>query len=103
MSWRDSTIIASVSAYHRGSYAERYSRFNALRFIEHVHAQGCGEADLKPFGVQLMLGEGIRLPAIVIEHSCQGHILLDHLLPFVRPMANGPELLPFLGTGGNGG
>ena len=25
-SWRDSTIIAPVSAYHRASYAERYSR-----------------------------------------------------------------------------
>jgi len=26
MSQRDSTITAPVSAYHRGSYAERYSR-----------------------------------------------------------------------------
>jgi len=26
MSWRDSTIIASVTVCHRGSYAERYSR-----------------------------------------------------------------------------
>src|SRR5215468_7066003 len=28
MSWRDFTIIAPVSAYHHGSYAERYSRSN---------------------------------------------------------------------------
>src|SRR5262245_26064204 len=27
MSWRDSTIIAPASVYHRVSYTERYSRF----------------------------------------------------------------------------
>src|SRR6266567_8038359 len=41
MSWPDSTIIAPVTAYHRASYAERYSRF--LRQVAHLqqHVDGC--------------------------------------------------------------
>jgi hypothetical protein len=54
-------------------------------------------------GVQLMFREGIRLPTIVIEHLRQCHILIDHLLLFVRPMANRPELLPLFWTRWNGG
>jgi hypothetical protein len=33
MSWPDSTIIAPVTAYHRASYAERYSRFMLTAFL----------------------------------------------------------------------
>ena len=39
MSWRDSTIIAPVSACHRVSYTERYSRFmDDDRNLLRIHA-----------------------------------------------------------------
>jgi hypothetical protein len=44
MSWPDSTVIAPVTAYHRASYAERYSRYMKslmapIRGIAMIHFQ----------------------------------------------------------------
>ena len=41
MSWRDSTIIASVSVYHRVSYAERYSRYSDSDSIQLLRVCRC--------------------------------------------------------------
>src|SRR5574341_377017 len=80
MSWRDSTIIAPVSVYHRGSYAERYSRCKTTS----NNPRTCDTVSAGAFFPQAQLqvpqeemrqhrGQHVAVPAWVFAHFIMRH------------------------------
>src|SRR5215831_2735811 len=64
MSWRDSTIIAPVSIYHRVSYAERYSRYTPMEHAQDENP-GVGQPVIDGMAGMFIAGQaGTKEPVI---------------------------------------
>src|SRR5215510_5823044 len=86
-SWRDSTIIAPVTAYHQRSCVETYSKFSRAATMVHGHGGGWAGATMAPEGKDHIKGQaclGCKRNSLLLEPQvlhcphCQGTDIIRH-------------------------